>query len=905
MNKSFWHHESPEKIIKQLSTHSQNGLTAREAERRLGLGRNQLEEADKISPLTMLASQFTDTMVLILLAATVISGLLGEMVDAVAILAIVVLNAILGFVQEYRAEKSLDAIKKMSSPFATIIRDGHTTRIEAEELVPGDIVLLSAGDRVPADVRLLEGFSLEVEESALTGESVPVSKNAGVILPVPTPLAEMANRAFMGTIITRGRARAVVVGTGMETVMGEIASMIKHTREERTPLQMRLDQLGKILVAACIAICMMVAFLGLLRGEAPLTMLMAGVSLAVAAIPEGLPAVVTVVLALGVQRMARRNAIVRKLPAVETLGCTTIICSDKTGTLTQNEMTVKKVATIAQVLNVEGEGYRPRGGFYDSRGRVKPMKSPSLSALMECAYYCNRAEIEEEDQRPVLYGDPTEGALLTMALKAGLKRSRMIIREVPFDSERKMMSVVVARKQKSRVYSKGALDMLLARCSRVMLDNGRVVALRQEHQNKLLSLQDDWAASAHRVLAFAYRDLSLHEAGSFSDRQLEDNLILVGICGMIDPPRPAARESVTRCLRAGVIPVMVTGDHPATALAIARDIGITSGERVVTGIEIDRLGERELVSCAETVRVFARVSPQHKYRIVRALKKAGHVVAMTGDGVNDAPAIKEADIGVSMGLMGTEVTKEASSMILADDDFSTIEAAIYEGRAIYDNIRKFIKYLLGCNAGEVLTMFMAALLGMPLPLVPIQILWVNLITDGLPAMALGLEPPEPGVMDRKPRSKDEGVFSRGLGWQICGMGLFVGITTLAMFTVGLVYAGVHGEDGLALARTMAFTMLVVAQMCYVFECRSEAYTAFELGFFSNRFLIAAVVCSVAVQFLAVYSPWLQRVLQTVPLEGWQWALILSVAGGKLLVQWIRHLWRRSLAFTPDCAKIRT
>ena len=634
-------------------------------------------------------------------------------------------------------------------------------------------------------------------------------------------------------------------------------------------------------------------------------MLMAGVSLAVAAIPEGLPAVVTVVLALGVQRMARRNAIVRKLPAVETLGCITIICSDKTGTLTQNEMTVKKVATIAQVLNVEGEGYRPRGGFYDSQGRVKPMKSPSLSILMECAYYCNRAEIAEEDQRPVLYGDPTEGALLTMALKAGLKRPRIIIREVPFDSERKMMSVVVARKQKPRVYSKGALDILLGCCSRVMLDDGRVVTLRQEHRDKLLSLQEDWARSAHRVLAFAYRDLGLHEAGSFSDRQLEDDLILVGICGMIDPPRPAVRESVARCLRAGIIPVMVTGDHPATALAIARDIGITSGEQVVTGIEIDRLSEQELVDCAETVRVFARVSPQHKHRIVRALKKAGHVVAMTGDGVNDAPAIKEADIGISMGLMGTEVTKEASSMILADDDFSTIEAAIYEGRAIYDNIRKFIKYLLGCNAGEVLTMFMAALLGMPLPLVPIQILWVNLITDGLPAMALGLEPPEPGVMERKPRPKDEGVFSRGLSWQICGMGLFVGITTLAMFTVGLIYAGVQGEDGLALARTMAFTMLVAAQLCYVFECRSEDYTVFELGFFSNRFLIAAVVCSFIVQFLAVYSPWLQPILQTVPLEGWQWALILSIAGGKLLVQWIRHLWRRSLAFTPDCAKIRT
>lgn len=897
-----WHHEPVNKIADHLKTNLDTGLTSREAARRLSWGYNKLEDGQKTGPLMILAGQFTDTMVLVLLGATVVSGLLGEVVDAVTILAIVILNAVLGFIQEYRAEKSLEAIKKMTSPFATVVRDGHKTRIPAEELVPGDVVLLEAGDRVPADVRLVDSFSLEVEEAALTGESVPVTKSAAVFLPPQTPLAEMTNRAFMGTVVTRGRAKSVVINTGINTVMGEIAAMIQTTGPDRTPLQVRLHQLGKVLITICIMVCLVVTFLGILRGEAPLTMFMAGVSLAVAAIPEGLPAIVTVVLALGVQRMARRNAIVRKLPAVETLGCTTIICSDKTGTLTQNEMTVRKVATLSEVLRVEGEGYRPLGGFFGTGGKVNVLKKPDLALLMECAYYCNHAEIMEEKGRYVVHGDPTEGALMVMALKAGMNRSLPVRREVPFDSERKMMSVVVNSGDSLRVYVKGALDVLMGHCDRV-ISAGKTVPIRPGDREYFLATQEEWARGAHRVLAFAYRDIRPAEATSLTDSQLESNLTLIGICGMIDPPRPAARASVARCLRAGIIPVMITGDHPLTALAVAREIGITAGDTVVTGAAIDGMNDRELARRAEQVRVFARVSPQHKHRIVKALKKAKHVVAMTGDGVNDAPAVKEADIGIAMGITGTEVTKEASAMILADDDFSTIEAAVYEGRAIYDNIRKFIRYLLGCNTGEVLTMFLAALLGMPLPLIPIQILWVNLVTDGLPAMALGLEPPEPGVMARKPRPRNEGVFSRGLGWIIGGRGVFMGITTLAVFTIGLVYSKFHGQEGLMLARTMAFTNLVVAQLFYVFECRSEQYSPFELGFFKNRFLVVAVACSMTMQCLAIYSEPLQAVFKTVPLEWWQWAVILSIAGGKFFYQLLRYTLRKGLVVQSDYAKI--
>ena len=777
----------------------------------------------------MFLRQFTDTMVLVLLAATVVSGVIGAMADAVTIMAIVIINAILGFIQEYRAERSLEAIKSMASPHALVIREGKKASIDATQLVPGDIIWVEAGDKIPADVRFLETYSLEVEEAALTGESVPVAKNS---MPIATeaPLAERFNLGFMGTSVTRGRGLAVVVETGMNTEMGKIASLIESTEQVMTPLQRKLDQLGKTLIAICLAVCGLVTILGILRGEAVLTMFMAGISLAVAAIPEGLPAIVTVVLALGVQRMAKRNAIVRKLPAVETLGCTTAICSDKTGTLTQNKMTVVKAATLTREITFSKEESGAKGylGVSNSQ-QVKHLDDPAVIYMMEAALNCNNAQVIFQQGKESAAGDPTEIALMIMAYKAGIRNHFTRVREIPFDSDRKRMSVVVKKHNKYLVFTKGALDKLIPLCKSIAGGNYK------EDINTMLLRQEQWAQQALRVLGFAYQEISAQDAAHLSEEELEKDLTLLGICGMIDPPREGVAESVRICRQAGITPIMITGDHPLTALAIGRQIGLSSHDHVITGLQIDTMDDNQLFNWTMQSRVFARVTPQHKNRIVKVLQRYGHVVAMTGDGVNDAPAIKTADIGISMGITGTEVTKEASSMILADDDFSTIVNAVYEGRAIYDNIRKFIRYLLGCNIGEVLVMFMASLLAMPLPMLPIQILWVNLVTDGLPAIALGLEPPEPGIMNRKPRSVNEGVFSQGLGWVILSRGVFISIITLISFSIGVYINSINGIDDLSLARTMALTTLVIAQLFYVFECRSERFTPFELGFLRTPF----------------------------------------------------------------------
>jgi Ca2+-transporting ATPase len=746
---------------------------------------------------------------------------------------------------------------------------------------------------VPADLRLMETTSLEIEESCITGESYPVAKQIDPLPEEQVPLGDRNNMAFMGTIVTRGRGLGAVVATGMYSTMGEIAKMLEETGEEATPLQRRLDNLGKVLILICIGACLAVMILGLCRGENLPRMVMAGISLAVAAIPEGLPAIVTVVLALGVQRMARRNAVIRRLPAVETLGCTTVICSDKTGTLTQNQMTARRLATIQQEIIVTGEGYEPKGQFIGERGQIKPLYDQGVRLAIEIGYWCNHSELEKEGDHWSLQGDPTEGALLALGKKAGLEGSLPIVREVPFESERKMMTVVVKEGGKYRACVKGALEALMPRCRQIQGEKG-AVRMEGSHRAHLGKLQEEWASQAHRVLALAYRDLSASEVKALSDQDLESNLCLVGICGIIDPPRQSAIHAVRDCHRAGIVPVMITGDHPATAVAIARQVGINEGRAVIGPEEIERLTPKALAEKALEVRIFARVSPQHKLKIVKALKSRGEVVAMTGDGVNDAPALKEADIGVAMGISGTEVTKQASAMILADDDFSTIVAAVYEGRAIYDNIRKFIRYLLGCNIGEILTMLMASIIGMPLPLLPIQILWVNLITDGLPAMALGVEPPEPGVMKRKPRSPKESVFSRGLGWSIMGRGVYIGLSTLGILAFGLICSDWNGEHNLALARTMAFTTLVFAQLFYVFECRSEQFSPFELGFFKNPFLIAAVVCSALMQLTVLYLPALRPLFSTVPLQPWHWLVILGITGGKFFMK-LLHYYAGKLA----------
>lgn len=896
MQRTEWHAKTVPEVVRQLKTSLETGLATEKARQRLEVGRNIVADGSRPKPLSILASQFTDTMVLVLLAATLLSALLGDLIDALTILTIVIINGILGFIQEYRAERSLEEIKKLSSSYAVVIRDGKRKRITAEEVVKGDIVEIEAGDRVPADMRLSMAVGLEIEESALTGESVPVRKTAEVLTEPKVPLGDRHNMAYMGTVVTRGRGRGIVVATGAETAMGEIAEMIKEPTDQTTPLQRRLDNLGRILIVICLGACLAVMLMGLARGENLMRMIMAGISLAVAAIPEGLPAIVTVVLALGVQRMARRRAIVRKLPAVETLGCTTVICSDKTGTLTQNEMTVRVLATIDNEALITGEGYAPEGEFIID-GRRDALKDPGLRLAVEIAYHCNHAEIVKENGRWMVQGDPTEGALRVMGKKAGLTRPLPVMREVPFDPERKMMSVVVRSGKGYRLYCKGALDVLLSRCTQVNTARG-VEPISTGHRTWFLQRQEEWALQAYRVLALAYRDISETELRSLTDDKLESHLCLVGICGIVDPPRPAARSAVAECELAGIVPIMITGDHPATALAVARQIGISDGRVAIGPDEIERLSLKELADKALKVRVFARVSPQHKLKIVKALKSRNHVVAMTGDGVNDAPALKEADIGVAMGITGTEVTKEAADMVLADDDFSTIVAAVHEGRAIYDNIRKFIRYLLGGNIGEILTMLLASLFGMPLPLLPLQILWINLVTDGLPAMALGMEPPEPGIMERKPRPAGESIFSRGLGWNLVGRGIYIGISTLAVLTIGLTYSGFHGRVDLELARTMAFTNLVFAQLFYVFDCRSERLTPFELGFTSNRFLVLAVCCSVIMHLAAIYCPPLNPIFGTKPLDGWAWLVILAVTGGGMLIRWF-WFWIRNTIIRPS------
>ncbi|MGI6587586.1 MAG: cation-translocating P-type ATPase [Peptococcia bacterium] len=907
MPRKQWEEMTREEVLQELQVDSQKGLSENEARRRLKLvGPNQLTNQKKKSVFTLFLAQFSDFMVIILLAAALISALLTEYADAITILVIVIINAILGFVQEYRAEKSLEKIKKLTAQETMVKREGLPKIISAGQLVPGDIVLLKTGDIIPADLRILGGQQLEINEAVLTGESLPVKKMAEEVCKKKTALGDRKNMTYMGTVITRGKGQGVVVGTGMATEMGQIAGSIQEIEEEATPLQKRLAQLGHWLVLCCLIIVGVVVFLGLARGETVYRMVLTGVSLAVAAIPEGLPAIVTVVLALGVQKMVKRQAIVRSLPAVETLGCATVICSDKTGTLTQNEMTVRQYYLSGEIISFTGEGYTPHGKVkYQKKNKQGLELSFKIAALCNNAYLKKKETLipgllrKRSNQWEVM-GDPTEGALLVSAAKGGfwrehLEKEETRIGEIPFEAERKRMSVVYHSVQgESRIYTKGAPDVLLNLCSKVWWE-GEVRVLTPEIKEEILLANEEMASQALRVIGLAYRELPVGFFANFpgkknlftelslkQERELEKDLVFVALAGMIDPPRQSAKQAVRLCKKAGIKTVMITGDHKKTAEAIAKELQIitNSSQRVLSGNNLDELTNTQLKRIINQVVVYARVSPHHKLRIVKMLKEAGHVVAMTGDGVNDAPAVKEADIGISMGLSGTDVTREASSLILANDDFATIVAAVEEGRIIYDNIRKFIRYLLSCNMGEVLTMFVAALLGLPLPLLPIQILWVNLVTDGLPAMALGLDPGDPGIMQRKPRSPRESIFAHGLPRQILVMGVLISVSTLLAFITAFYWGG----QDLVLARTMAFTTLVVVQLFYVFPCRSESYSVLELGLFSNLFLVGAVLCSFGMQLIVIYVPFFQRIFKTMPLQLSHWGLIFCFAIGITLLQ---------------------
>lgn len=812
-------------------------------------GRNELTRKTKNIFLTVLAEQFKDYMVLVLVAAVVISMFLKEFTEAISILVIIFANALLGIVQSYRTEHALESLTAMSAPHTRVLRDGVERVIPSAELVVGDVMVLRTGDRVGADGVLIERNAIACDESMLTGESVPVRKTGA------------DKRVYAGTMVTSGNGLAVVGATGMATEMGKIASMLGDVRNEPTPLQKRLKSLGKTILCCCLIVCTGVSVTGVLRGESVLDMLLSGISLAVAAIPEGLPAVVTVSLAMGITRMSKRSAIIRRLSAVETLGCVEVICSDKTGTLTENKMTVTEVYCNGRTLRFERKNFA------------------HMKALFKAGLLCSNAKIEKRRGLNVAVGDPTEAAIVAAAAELDITRQALApeyikVNENPFSSERKRMSTVYKSGAGYVSYAKGAPEIILPLCGHVDV-NGYVSRLTDIERNMAAAAAKAMACSALRVIAVAYKT-GLQGTGI---NDAESGLVFLGLIGMLDPPRPEAKAAVEECVRAGIRPVMITGDHKDTALAIAERLKIARrGDRILTGAELDKMDEDSLSKIAGEVSVYARVSPKHKYMIVRALKKNGYVTAMTGDGINDAPAVKEADIGIAMGRTGTDVTKESSDIVLQDDNFASIVAVVRQGRMIYDNIRKFVRYMLSSNLGEVLTMFAAILFMLPLPLLPAHILLVNLVTDGLPAMALSLDPPVGDVMARMPRGRNEGIFARGLGLHIILRGIFIGASTVGMF-----YYSYTSGFGIDIARTATFLTLALSQLIFVFECKSEKSGMFSANIFNNIYLIAAVLVSTALAFSAIYLPFFSQLfgLEPLPLSLLSTCAAISVLGALL------------------------
>ncbi len=873
-----WHAMTVEEVLNELKT-SLNGLSSREASVRLReFGPNELEETKKRGVLEVFVDQFKSVLVALLIFAAIFSVLIGEYVDAAAIGAILVVNSILGTIQEYRAERALEALKRLAAPRATVIRDGVQVKIASTEVVPGDIIVLQAGDRVPADARLIESAHLKVDESVLTGESVPVEKFADLALDEDTPLPERRNMVYSSTVVAYGRGKAVVVETGMNTEMGRIAAMVQLEEKEETPLQRRLDSFGKKLGAFILLLTALVTVEGIyeLGGLESLSVLeevvLTGISLAVSAVPEGLPAVVTVALAIGVQRMASRNAIVRRLAAVETLGSATVIATDKTGTITMNEMTVRQVWVSGRLLDV--------GSIEFSLAPEISLHSP-VDALVKGSVLCNDSDVEERGEELVRVGDPTELALLSMArnLRVDHRELRRLyprVAEVPFDSSRKRMTTFHSTGGGMLAFTKGAPEVVLSLCDRVLWEGGELRELDEELRAKINEVTRDMAARALRVLAVAYKRIP---EGEELGAHQESGMVLVGLVGMMDPPRPEVPDAVRKAKRAGIRIVMVTGDHALTAAAVAKEVGIDDSGRVVTGWELDSMSDEELQEVVREVSVFARVSPEHKLRILKALKAGGDIVAMTGDGVNDAPAVKKADIGIAMGVRGSDVTREAADMVLTDDNFATIVNAIEEGRRIYENIRKFIRLLLSANWDEIMVISTAAFLDLPLPFLPLQILWLNLLTDGLPAMALGLDPPDEDVMERPPRDPNEEIY-HGMLWYIVVAALVAAAASLVPFWLELKVTG-----DVARARTLAFTIAVVFELFLALNCRSPrkyVYTS-RSAITANKALLLAVASSFALQLAAIYLPPLQLVFKTAPLNFRDWVLVLIGASGGIIL----------------------
>jgi P-type Ca2+ transporter type 2C len=907
MTQQTWHTTAVTDLPQQLQTNLQAGLSPAEAAARLAQhGPNELEEQGGVSPLRLLLAQFSNTMVLILIAAAVVSGFLGKVTETAAIAAIVILFALLGFFQEYRAEQAMAALKRLAVPLVRVRRGGELQELSAKELVPGDVVLLEAGNAIPADMRLVESVNLRIQEAALTGESEPVEKHTEPLSRPDVPLGDRRNMAYMGTVVTYGRGTAVVSGTGMNTELGKIATLLQGVESGQTPLQQRLDQVGKQLAVGGIIVAGLVLLIGLLRGEELEEMFLTAVSVAVAVVPEGLPAVVTVTLALGAQRMLRRRALIRKLPAVETLGSVTTICSDKTGTLTENRMTVTIIDVAGHFLELQGTARHPASALRlaENGPDFLATQPPEIGLALAAGALCNDASLRPDPQtgRYLALGDPTEGALLVAASEVNLRKSELQkiaprVGELPFDADRKRMTTVhrlpdeltglpLALRALSAApapfvaFSKGAVDGLLPLCRQIWL-NGAAAPLNAQWRQRIDAANEQMAQNGMRVLGLALR-------WQADAAPLEDDLIFIGLTGMIDPPRREVKTAVATCKAAGIRPIMITGDHPLTARFIAHDLGITDNLRVKTGQDLSQMSPDELAAVVGEVSVYARVTPEHKLRIVEALQAQGQVVAMTGDGVNDSPALRKADIGIAMGITGTDVSKEASQMVLLDDNFATIVAAVEEGRSIYDNIRRFVKFSIAGNVGKVLVMLLAPFLGMNVALLPLQLLWLNLLTDGLLGLGLGVEPAEPGAMKRPPRAPQESLFSDGMGRHVVWVGLVIGLLALAVG--GFYYDATDPAD--VRWQTMIFTALAFMQMGQALGSRSTRESLVKLGLRSNPVLLGLVGLTAVLQLLVIYVPFLDQFFQVTPLSGPELLLCLALGLLTLLLLELEKAWLR-------------
>jgi len=878
---SLWHNLEVDRVLSSLKS-DRHGLSRDEAKRRLDeFGPNELVEKHKVKPWAIFAEQFKNFLIIILLVAVGLSVALGEMTDAITILAIVFFAAGLGFIQEYRAERAMEALKRMAAPRATVVRDGEEMEVEAQALVPGDIIVLHTGDQIPADARLIEAMNLKISEASLTGESNPVDKIT-TPLSEELPLGDRKNMVYMGTSAVYGRGMAAVTATGMNTEFGKIATLLQEVKEEKTPLQVNLDKMGKWIAIGALTLCFVLAGLGIWHGNPVLQMIIWGVSLAVAAVPEALPAVVVISLALAVRRMVKRNALIRKLPAGETLGCTTVICSDKTGTLTQDQMTVQKIYTNGKLFEVSGIGYEPKGNFLFNGEPYQVSKDTHLEALLRIGSLCNDARLVTANNRWEIKGDPTEGALVVVAAKAGVDREKEDdkyprINEIPFSSEKKMMTTVHKTPRGDVAYSKGAPEVILER-SRYIYENDSQQDLTASRREEILTTAQEMAGDGLRVLGLAYKSVPASQAPEAFDQEL----VFMGLMGMIDPPREEAKAAIKVCEDAGIKSVMITGDHKLTAIAVAKELGLLKGGKALTGVELDNLSDEQFEKIVEEIEVYARVSPAHKLRVIEALTKRGHVVAMTGDGVNDAPALKKADIGVAMGITGTDVSKEAADMVLTDDNFASIVAAVEEGRGIFDNIKKYLMYLLSCNIGEVLLMAIAILFGSffgtggALPLIAVQILWVNLATDGLPAIALAVDPAAPDIMKRKPRPRNQTVFTKPVGALMIAGGIWVAAVSMYIFTSSL-----GAGKSLIEAQCLVFMTINMLEFFAAFGFRSDRLSILQVGPFKNRWLIAAVAVSFGMTVPLLYVPFLQKAFHTYPLTPVDWIIVVLASSTML------------------------